>query len=216
MAIHHTLHARGVYPRELFEARSFYGARVQRCRHPDLTSYVDDAVSALRGPIARGDVQRVVLVIKDGDSGGAGAPMERHVFDFVLHPSFLADKPTKEDVDALVRCFAGCVTKIAYLDATVPPLPSGAIAGCTFEIVAYAKRPGVSDDLGADAWSEQRVESLGDGDGAEGTEPATASEGDGAERRMEFPRRAERETFPVKSTTTNLVNLDVYVERRKT
>ena len=74
----------------------------------------------------------------------------------------------------------------------------------------------MSDDLGADAWSEQRVESLGDGFGAEGTEPATASEGDGAERRMEFPRRAERETFPVKSTTTNLVNLDVYVERRKT
>ena len=31
---------------------------------------------------------------------------------------------------------------------------------------------------------------------------------------MEFPRRAERETFPVKSTTTNLVNLDVYVERK--
>ena len=159
-------------------------------------------------------MQRVVLVIKDGDSGGAGAPLERHVFDFVLHPSFLAEKPTKEDVDALVRCFAGCVTKIAYLDATVPPLPSGAIAGCTFEIVAYAKRPGVSDDLGADAWSEQRVESLGRGDGAEGTAP-TPSEGDGAERPMEFPRRAERETFPVKSTTTNLVNLDVYVERRK-
>ena len=121
VAIHHTLHARGIYPRELFEARSFYGARVQRCRHPDLTSYVEDTVSALRGPIARGDVQRVVLVIKDGDSGGAGAPLEHHVFDFVLHPSFLAEKPTKEDVDALVRCFAGCVTKIAYLDGHPVP-----------------------------------------------------------------------------------------------
>ena len=82
-ATHHTLHARGVYPKELFEARAFYGARVQKSRHPDLDAYVADAVHALRGPIARGDVRRVVLVIKDGDMD-AGEPLERHVFDFAI------------------------------------------------------------------------------------------------------------------------------------
>ena len=53
-ATHHTLHARGVYPKELFEARAFYGARVQKSRHPDLDAYVADAVHALRGPHYRG------------------------------------------------------------------------------------------------------------------------------------------------------------------
>ena len=144
-AVHHVLHARGLYPKELFEARKVFGARVQKARHPDLESYVEGAVYALRAPIARGDVKRVVLVIKDGDAGGAGNPLERFTFDFLLHAAFLrgAEKPTRADVDEVARSFAACMAKISFLDAVLPPLPSGG-SGCTFELVAYATRAGLS------------------------------------------------------------------------
>ena len=176
VAIHHTLHARQVYPKELFEPRAFYGARAQRCRHPDLDSYVESAVRSLRAPIARGDVRRVALVLKDGDSGGAGAPLERHVFDFEIHAPVLDRRVGVErrDVDELIRAFAAVVSKISFLDACAPPIPRGALAGVTFEIVAYAGRPGVAAELGADAWSEERVGR--DGGAGEATEgPARAA-----------------------------------------
>jgi hypothetical protein len=74
-AVHHVLHARGLYPKELFEARKLFGSRVMKARHPDLEQYIEGAVYALRSPIARGDVKRVVLVIKDGDAEGNGGPL---------------------------------------------------------------------------------------------------------------------------------------------
>jgi mitotic spindle assembly checkpoint protein MAD2B len=200
-----------VYPKELFEARAFYGARVQKSRHPDLDAYVADAVQALRGPIARGDVRRVVLVIKDGDSGGAGEPLERHVFDFALRDDYLSKTPSAEDVDALAKAFAACMSKISFLDAVLPPIPTSAMTnGLTFELVAYADKPGIVRELGVDQWSEERV--------AAGEEDAAADERMRAEPRMEFWAGnlfgRDKETYPVKTTKTNLIDIDVFVERR--
>jgi mitotic spindle assembly checkpoint protein MAD2B len=214
-ATHHTLHARGVYPKELFEARAFYGARVQRSRHPDLDAYISDAVNALRRPIARGAVQRLVLVIKRGDSGGAGEPLERHVFDFALRPDYLSKTPTQDDVDALAKAFAACVSKISFLDSTLPPLPSVSAQkngedGITFELVAYANEPGVVRELGVDAWSEERVSSR---DASDETQPTSSRFQ--TEPRMEFRSGGEKQTYPVKTTKTNLVDIDIFVEREK-
>jgi mitotic spindle assembly checkpoint protein MAD2B len=214
-ATHHTLHARGVYPKELFEARAFYGARVQKSRHPDLDAYVADAVQALRGPIARGDVRRVVLVIKDGDSGGAGEPLERHVFDFALRDDYLSKTPSAEDVDALAKAFAACMSKISFLDAVLPPIPTSAMTnGLTFELVAYADKPGIVRELGVDQWSEERVADCKDA----GEEQNAADERMRAEPRMEFWAGnlfgRDKETYPVKTTKTNLIDIDVFVERR--
>lgn len=212
------LHARGLYPKELFEARKVFGTRVQKARHPDLESYIEGAVHALRSPIARGDVKRVVLVIKDGDAGGMGNPLERFTFDFLLHAAFLrgAEKPTRADVDEVARSFAACMAKISFLDAILPPLPSAA-SGCTFELVAYATRAGLSQELGAEAWSEERVgERAGAGAGA-GAEAGGFGGGGGTghfEPTMEFSEDCPREIYPVKSTCTSLVNLDLFVERR--
>lgn len=221
--MHHVLHARGLYPRELFEARKVFGTRVQKARHPDLESYVEGAVHALRLPIARGDVKRVVLVVKDGDAGGAGNPLERFTFDFLLHPAFLlgAEKPTRADVDEVMRSFAACMAKISFLDAILPPLPSSAW-GCTFELVAYATRAGLSRELGPEAWSEERVrEGAGAGAGAGvGGGAAAGGFGQGGgtghfEPTMEFSEDCPREVYPVKSACTSIVNLDVFVERRR-
>lgn len=212
-ATHHTLHARGVYPKELFEARAFYGARVQKSRHPDLDAYVADAVHALRGPIARGDVRRVVLVIKDGDSGGTGEPLERHVFDFAMRDDYLSKTPSADDVDALAKAFAACMSKISFLDSVLPPIPGGALPGLAFELVAYADKPGVVRELGVDQWSEERVLGVGASE-----EDAAADARGRTEPRLEFwagnLRGCDKETYPVKTTKTNLIDIDVFVERR--
>jgi hypothetical protein len=214
-ATHHTLHARGVYPKDLFESRAFYGARVQRSRHPDLETYIGDAIHALRVPISRGDVQRVVLVIKEGDAGQDGLPLERHVFDFCLRPGYLHKTPTAEDVNQLAAAFAACMSKISFLDSTLPPIPGGVLSGVTFELVAYANKQGIARELGTDAWSEERVGVEND-DGRDRSTNYGADRSMNSEKQMEFPANAGgKQTYPVKTTKTNLIDIDVFVERKK-
>ena len=182
-ATHHVLYHRGVYPRELFETRALYGSRVMRCRHPEVVSYVENAIGALRRPIARGDVKRVVVVVKDGEtrgggdvgggggggggSGGRGLPVERHTFDFALNARRSDRPPTRRDVDALQKGLCATLSKIAFSDVTLPPLPRGASA-CAFEIVAYAGRSGIAEELGSGEWSEERVDDGAGGGGGGG------------------------------------------------
>ena len=90
-------------------------------------------------------MQRVVLVIKDGDSGGAGALLERHVFDFVL-TLFLAEKPTKEDFDALARC-SGRATRSPI--STLSPCPVRRHRGMHLRDRRLREETGGQDDLGA-------------------------------------------------------------------
>ena len=128
-ATHHVLYHRGVYPRELFETRALYGSRVMRCRHPEVVSYVENAIGALRRPIARADVKRVVVVVKDGETrGGKGLPVERHTFDFALNARGADRTPTRRDVNALQKGLCATLSKIAFSDVTLPPLPRGASA----------------------------------------------------------------------------------------
>ena len=160
---------------------------MQRCRHPDLDAYIGDAVSALRRPIAAGDVKRVVLAIKDDDAAASDGPLERFTFDFLLRDDDdtagggdtagglngggVADVtggsvrgPSRADVDQCQRAFAACLSKIAFSDALLTPLPQAAMnAGrLSFEIVAYSTRAGVAAQLcagggGAGEWTEERV-----------------------------------------------------------
>ena len=145
---------------------------------------------------------------RDGDSGGPGEPLERHVFDFAMRDDYLSKTPSAEDVDALAKAFAACVSKISFLDAVLPPIPGGALQGVTFELVAYADKPGVAHELGLDQWSEERVAASG-----ASTEDAAADARARAEPRLEFwagnLRGGDKETYPVKTTKTNLIDLSL-------
>ena len=226
---------------------------MQRCRHPDLDAYIGDAVSALRRPIAAGDVKRVVLAIKDDDAAASDGPLERFTFDFLLRDDDdtagvndtaggsngggVADVnggsavrgPSRADVDQCSRAFAACLSKIAFSDALLTPLPQAAMnAGrLSFEIVAYSTRAGVAAQLCAGAgagggeWTEERVGSgtsyaTGDAlrDGGTGPAGDGRSVGD-VEPRLEFRAGTAKEVVPVKSAVTPIVNLDVFVERRR-
>lgn len=225
---------------------------MQRCRHPDLDAYIGNAVSALRRPIAAGDVKRVVLAIKDDDAAASDGPLERFTFDFLLRDDDdtagvndtaggsngggVADVnggsavrgPSRADVDQCSRAFAACLSKIAFSDALLTPLPQAAMnAGrLSFEIVAYSTRAGVAAQLcagggGAGEWTEERVGcgtsyATGDASRDGGTGPAggRAAVGD-VEPRLEFRAGTAKEVVPVKSAATPIVNLDVFVERRR-
>ena len=224
---------------------------MQRCRHPDLDAYIGDAVSALRRPIAAGDVKRVVLAIKDDDAAASDGPLERFTFDFLLRDDDdtagvndtagggVADVnggsavrgPSRADVDQCSRAFAACLSKIAFSDALLTPLPQAAMnAGrLSFEIVAYSTRAGVAAQLcsggggggGGGEGTEERVGSgTSDAPGDASRDGGTGPAGDGrsvgdVEPRLEFRAGTAKEVVPVKSAVTPIVNLDVFVERRR-
>ena len=106
----------------------------------------------------------MVLAIKDDDQETAAAsdgPLERFTFDFLLHSDDEGGKqPSRDEVDLCSRAFAACLSKIAFADALLAPLPQAAMnqGRLSFEIVAYATRSGVSASMAAgDEWSEERV-----------------------------------------------------------
>jgi len=165
----------------------------------------------------------VVLAIKDDDQETAAAsdgPLERFTFDFLLHGDDEGGKPSRDEVDLCSRAFAACLSKIAFADALLAPLPQAAMnqGRLSFEIVAYATRSGVSASMAAgDEWSEERVGAgasyaTGDAsrDGGAGPAPSVGT----MEPRLEFGEGVRKEVAPVKSAVTPIVNVDVFVERR--
>ena len=46
--VHQVLFVRELYAPELFERKRLYGIAVRRARHPDLATYISDAVAGLR------------------------------------------------------------------------------------------------------------------------------------------------------------------------
>lgn len=225
---------------------------MQRCRHPDLDAYIGDAVSALRRPIAAGDVKRVVLAIKDDDAAASDGPLERFTFDFLLRDDGgdtagdsrglngggVAEAsggsirgPSRADVEQCSRAFAACLSKIAFVDALLTPLPQAALnAGrLSFELVAYSTREGVAAQLCAGGthggeWTEERVGAgasyaTGDASRDGGSGPTGPTGGRSAigdvEPGVEFREGTTKEVVPVKSAVTPIVNLDVFVERRR-
>ena len=46
--VHYVLCARGLYPARAFEACRLYGVVLYKCRHPDVCSYVHEALQSLK------------------------------------------------------------------------------------------------------------------------------------------------------------------------
>lgn len=81
-AIHQILHARGVYPKELFQRGKLYNVPVQKSRHPELNDYVSHLVRSIHSWMSKGGVESVILLIVDSRQ----QPLERFVFEFRVLP----------------------------------------------------------------------------------------------------------------------------------
>ncbi|KAG6866044.1 hypothetical protein C0991_009141 [Blastosporella zonata] len=76
VAIHTILYVRQVYPADLFVRRKKYDTPVFQSRHPALNDYISGAVKAITEELILGNVDKVVVVIKDKDQ----MALERFIF----------------------------------------------------------------------------------------------------------------------------------------
>ncbi|KAK0208808.1 DNA-binding protein [Desarmillaria ectypa] len=76
VAIHTILYVRQIYPADLFIRRKKYDTPVFQSRHPALNEYISGAVKAVSDELSRGNVDKVVVVIKDKEQ----QPLERFIF----------------------------------------------------------------------------------------------------------------------------------------
>jgi len=81
VSIHSILYVRAVYPAGLqlkcdflysniglFERRRKWGVPVRMSRHPDLSTYIRDALLAMRPALERGEAKKVAVEILDSDN----------------------------------------------------------------------------------------------------------------------------------------------------
>ncbi|KII94124.1 hypothetical protein PLICRDRAFT_50110 [Plicaturopsis crispa FD-325 SS-3] len=76
VAIHTILYVRQIYPADLFVRRKKYDTPVFQSRHPALNEYISGAVKAVGAELALGNVDKVVVLIKDKEQ----VPLERFIF----------------------------------------------------------------------------------------------------------------------------------------
>jgi len=76
VAIHTILYVRQIYPPDLFVRRKKYDMPVFQSRHPALNEYISGAVKAITDELVSGNIQKVVVVIKDKDQ----VALERFIF----------------------------------------------------------------------------------------------------------------------------------------
>ncbi|EGO05327.1 hypothetical protein SERLA73DRAFT_118887 [Serpula lacrymans var. lacrymans S7.3] len=83
VAIHSILYVRQIYPADLFVRRKKYDTPVFQSRHPALNEYISGAVKAVGEELIFGNVDKVVVVIKDQEQ----VPLERYIFSLrsMLH-----------------------------------------------------------------------------------------------------------------------------------
>jgi len=76
VAIHTILYVRQVYPPDIFIRRKKYETPVYQSRHPALNEYITGAVKAVRDELEQGNVEKIIVVIKDKNQ----AALERFIF----------------------------------------------------------------------------------------------------------------------------------------
>ncbi|KAH8835479.1 DNA-binding protein [Flagelloscypha sp. PMI_526] len=77
VAIHLILFIRQVYPAKAFVRRLKYNTPVWQTTHPQIQDYIKEALVAFGEELARSNIQRLILVIKDGRTQ---VPYERFIF----------------------------------------------------------------------------------------------------------------------------------------
>ncbi|KAI2777113.1 DNA-binding protein [Daldinia loculata] len=158
ICIHNILYYRSIYPAQTFLTSRAYNLPVHQSRHPKVCSWIRDAVDAVKGQLVLGVVERIAIVIYDGQA----RVMERWMFDVANFPAWKCFKETRgprieeedELVEGVVNVESGVegkvnwanvdeqlratVRKLAYAAEKMTPLPDG----CTFTIAVELRDEG--------------------------------------------------------------------------
>ena len=124
-AIQLILHARKVYPPEIFEQRRLFDVALPHSRVPELNEYVAYLVHGARELIERGECDAMVVSIlarpKDAFPNVQPTTLERFRIDLRLPQ--LDTQAVGPDSDALRGSLRGFLLKLHVCDALLAPLP---------------------------------------------------------------------------------------------
>ncbi|EJT99924.1 DNA-binding protein [Dacryopinax primogenitus] len=133
-AVHTILYLRQVYPPEAFVRRKKYDAPVYQSRHPGLNEYISGALKAVRDEMMLGHVDKVIVVIKDGND----VALERFIFSvkgMIEVPVQGRDDPIQGAMSPgqLAGYFRSFLVKLGMVEGTLRELPID--DGTSFAIV---------------------------------------------------------------------------------
>ncbi|KAG1754852.1 DNA-binding protein [Suillus paluster] len=150
VAIHTILYVRQIYPADLFVRRKKYDTPVFQSRHPALNEYISGTVKAVSDELVLGNVDKVVVVIKDRNQ----VALERFVFsiqNMIEIESYNKDTSVQDAMSPakLGQYFRSFLIKLNMIESQLGllELPSGEEA--SFAIVLELKEntvPSASKD----------------------------------------------------------------------
>uniref|UniRef100_A0A8C9X6R8 Mitotic spindle assembly checkpoint protein MAD2B n=1 Tax=Sander lucioperca TaxID=283035 RepID=A0A8C9X6R8_SANLU len=195
VAIHLILYVREVYPSGIFQKRKKYNVPVQMSCHPELNQYIQDTLHCVKPLIEKNDAEKVVVVIMDKEHH----PVERFVFEMSQPPLLSirfspllllilisSDSDTLlSHVEQLLRAF---ILKISVCDAVLNNNPPG----CSFTVLVHTRD--------AATRNMEKVQVIKDF-------PWIVA--DEQEVHMQEPR-----LIPLKTMTSDIVKMQLYVEER--
>ncbi|TFK36949.1 DNA-binding protein [Crucibulum laeve] len=120
VAIHTILYVRQIYPADLFVRRKKYETPVFQSRHPALNEYISGAVKAIAEEMAHGNVDKVVVIIKDKQQ----IALERFIFsvqNLIPAESFNKDTSVEGAMTAasLAQYFRSFLIKLNMIEASL-------------------------------------------------------------------------------------------------
>jgi len=138
VAIHNILYVRQIYPVDLFVRRKKYDTPVFQSRHPALNDYISGAVKAIAEELVLGNVDKVVVVIKDKDQ----VALERFIFsiqNMIKVESYDKDTSVQEAMSStsLGQYFRAFLVKLSMIESQLGQMYLGDDA--SFAIVMELK-----------------------------------------------------------------------------
>jgi len=138
VAIHTILYVRQIYPVDLFVRRKKYDTPVFQSRHPGLNEYISGAVKAIGEELVLGNVDKVVVIIKDKDQ----VALERFIFsvqNMIAVESYNKDTSVQEAMSsaALGQYFRAFLVKLNMVESQLGQMHLGDDA--SFAIVLELK-----------------------------------------------------------------------------
>lgn len=126
VAIHCILYVRQIYPADLFIRRKKYDTPVYQSRHPALNEYISGAVKAIGQELVLGNVDKVVIVIKDKEE----VALERFIFtvqNMIDVEAYNKDTAVvgAMNATALGQYFRSFLVKLNMIEAQLGEMPHG-------------------------------------------------------------------------------------------
>jgi mitotic spindle assembly checkpoint protein MAD2B len=123
VAIHTILYVRQIYPPDLFVRRKKYDMPVFQSRHPALNEYISGAVKAIADELLSGNIQKVVIVIKDKEQ----VALERFIFsvqNMIEVDAYNRDVSVQEAMTSatLSRYFRAFLVKLSMIESQLSAL----------------------------------------------------------------------------------------------